>query len=215
MSNVTLKMLTDYLERFGWSRYQAVDEPFEQEGIIYTGWHNVPDGPSYRLTIDPMVERGCLVFRVPNLLEAPQDENPERLADLTKVIGYINYRIILGKFAYDPRDGEVRFSVDVPIDENTFTYAQFLHVMRVVIETTEIYAPRLQAIWAGELTAQQFIEQDIGAEMSRMRSAFTEFLRQLLDALESGEQDDESSEDTDAERKRRSKDGDDDDLREI
>ena len=40
MSNVTLKMLTGYLERFGWSRYEAVDEPFEKEGVIYTGWRS-------------------------------------------------------------------------------------------------------------------------------------------------------------------------------
>jgi hypothetical protein len=32
MASVTLQMLKGYLERFGWSRYQAVDEPYEQEG---------------------------------------------------------------------------------------------------------------------------------------------------------------------------------------
>ena len=37
MASVTLQMLKGYLERFGWSRYQAVDEPFEQEGLIHTG----------------------------------------------------------------------------------------------------------------------------------------------------------------------------------
>ncbi len=31
MAQVTLQMLKDYLERFGWSRYKAVDEPFEKE----------------------------------------------------------------------------------------------------------------------------------------------------------------------------------------
>ncbi len=184
MSRVTLKMLTDYLERFGWSRYQAVDEPFEQEGIIYTGWRSSDDEDGYRLTIDPMVEKGCLSFRVPEILKAPLEENPEYLDDLTLAIGYINYRILLGKFAYDPRDGEVRFSVDVPIDENTFTYAQFVHVMGVVIKTTEQYAPQLRAIWNRQLTARDFIHQDIGGERERVRNAMAQMLRELLEALE-------------------------------
>ncbi len=184
MSNITLKMLTEYLEQFGWSRYQAVDEPFEKEGIIYTGWHSSAEEEGYKMTIDPMVEKGCLSFRVPKLLMAPLEENPERLDDLTLAIGYINYRIILGKFAYDPRDGEVRFSVDVPIDENTFTFAQFVHTMGVVIKTVERYAPKLQDIWRGRLTARAFIQEDIGAEMGQLHSAMIGLLRELLEALE-------------------------------
>ncbi|GIV10153.1 MAG: hypothetical protein KatS3mg019_2244 [Fimbriimonadales bacterium] len=184
MSNVTLKMLTEYLERFGWSRYQAVDEPFEKEGIIHTGWRSSEADEGYTLTIDPMVEKNCLSFRVPKILNAPLEENPEYLDDLTLAIGFINYRIILGKFAYDPRDGEVRFSVDVPIDENTFTYAQFVHTMGVVLKTTEEYAPKLRAIWNKQLTARDFIQQDIGVEMGRMRDAMAQMLRELLDALE-------------------------------
>lgn len=207
MSNVTLKMLTDYLERFGWSRYKAVDEPFEKEGIIHTGWRSSDEHDGYRLTIDPIVEKGCLSFRVPEILKAPLEDNPERLDDLTLALGFINYRIILGKFAYDPRDGEVRFSVDVPIDENTFTYAQFVHTMGVVIKTTEQYAPKLREIWTGQLTARQFIDEDIGAEFGRMRSAMAKMLRELLDALEQ----EEGQDDADT-RKRRP---DDDDLREI
>lgn len=206
MSNVTLKMLTGYLERFGWSRYEAVDEPFEKEGVIYTGWRSSGENEGYRLTIDPMVEKACLSFRVPEIVQAPMEDGPERLGDLTLAIGFINYRIIIGKFAYDPRDGEVRFSVDVPIDENTFTYAQFVHTMGVVIKTTEQYAPQLRAIWSGQLTARQFIEEDIGAEFGRLRGAMAQMLRELLEALE--RETDEGGEP----RKRRPED---DDLREI
>ena len=153
-----------------------------------------------------MVEKACLSFRVPEIVQAPMEDGPERLGDLTLAIGFINYRIIIGKFAYDPRDGEVRFSVDVPIDENTFTYAQFVHTMGVVIKTTEQYAPQLRAIWSGQLTARQFIEEDIGAEFGRLRGAMAQMLRELLEALE--RETDEGGEP----RKRRPED---DDLREI
>lgn len=187
MHEVTLKMLTQYLEQFGWSNYQAVDEPFEKEGVIRTGWRSSSDEEGYQMAIDPMVEKSCLCFRVTGVLTAPLAEDAERVRELTLAIGFINYNIILGKFAYDPRDGEVRFSVDVPIDENTFTYAQFLHVMRVAIESTELYAPKLHSVWSGEITAQQFIDASVGQQMDTVRDMMAGVLRQLLEALERNE----------------------------
>jgi len=185
MAQVTLQMMKEYLERLGWSDYQAVDEPFEQEGLIRTGWRSSEDADGYVMSIDPMVERSCLSFKVHQLLSAPLGHTPpDRLSDLWLAMNYINYRIILGKFSYDPRDGEVRFSVDMPIDENTFTYAQFVHTMRVTIKRVEHYTPQLQAIVKGECTARQFIEQELEGDIRQMREAFGGFLRELMEALE-------------------------------
>jgi len=175
----------EYLKRFGWNRYQAVDEPFEQEGLIRTGWRSSEDAESYVMSIDPMVERNCLSFKVHQLLYVPLDlTSPGRLSNLWLAMSYINYRIILGKFSYDPRDGEVLFSVDMPIDDNTFTYAQFVHTMRVIIKSVEQYTPQLQAIVMGELTAQEFIEQDLEGKIRQNREGFIGFLRELIEALE-------------------------------
>jgi hypothetical protein len=183
-TQVTLELLKGYLERFGWSRYKAVDEPFEKEGVIYTGWRSSEAPEGYNMAIDPMVEKNCLSFRVPKVLVAPRDTTPaERLAELLMAMGFINYRIILGKFAYDPRDGEVRFSVDVPIDENDLSYEQFQHCMGVVVKMVEEYAPKLRAIVAGEKTAQQFLEEELGSE-AEMAAAFGQLLRELLERLE-------------------------------
>jgi hypothetical protein len=183
-TQVTLELLKGYLERFGWSRYKAVDEPLEKEGIIYTGWRSSEAPEGYNMAIDPMVEKNCLSFRVPKVLVAPRDTTPaERLTELLMAMGFINYRIILGKFAYDPRDGEVRFSVDVPIDENDLSYEQFQHCMGVVVKMVEEYAPKLRAIVAGEKTAQQFLEEELGSE-AEMAAAFGQLLRELLERLE-------------------------------
>jgi hypothetical protein len=183
-TQVTLELLKGYLERFGWHRYKAVDEPSEKEGIIYTGWRSSEAPEGYNMAIDPMVERNCLSFKVPNVLVAPRDTTPaERLAELLMAMGFINYRIILGKFAYDPRDGEVRFSVDVPIDENDLSYEQFQHCMGVAVTIVEEYAPKLRAIVAGEKTAQQFLEEELGSE-AEMAAAFGQLLRELLERLE-------------------------------
>jgi len=183
-TQVTLELLKGYLERFGWSRYKVVDEPFEKEGVIYTGWRSSEEAEGYNMAIDPMVEKNCLSFRVPKILMAPRDTTPtERLAELLMAMGFINYRIILGKFAYDPRDGEVRFSVDVPIDENDLSYEQFQHCLGVAVKMVEEYAPKLKAIAAGEKTAQEFIDEELGGEAEAV-AAFGQILRELLERLE-------------------------------
>ena len=183
-TRVTLELLKGYLERFGWSRYKAVDEPFEKEGIIYTGWRSSEEAEGYNMVIDPMVEKNCLSFRVPKVLVAPRDTTPtEQLADLLVAMGFINYRIILGKFAYDPRDGEVRFSVDMPIDENDLSYEQFQHCLGVTLKMVEEYAPKLKAIVAGEKTAQQFLEEELRGE-AEVAAALGQALRELLERLD-------------------------------
>lgn len=184
-TSVTLRGLQEYLERFGWSRYKAVDEPGEREGIIYTGWRSSEEEEGYILIIDPMVEKDCLSFRVKEVLKAPREGTPpERLAALLMAMGFINYRIILGKFAYDPRDGEVCFSVDVPIDENDFTYEQFEHCLQVTVRMVEQYAPALRAIAAGEKTFEQFMAEETKEVENLLKAlkAFRELLETLLTA---------------------------------
>ena len=195
-TQVTLELMKQYLERFGWHRYKAVDEPMEKEGIIHTGWRSSPEAKGFNLVIDPMVEKNCLAFRVPKVLVAPLDETPaERLKDLLVAMGFINYRIILGKFAYDPRDGEVRFSVDIPIDENTVTYEQFQHCLGVTVKMVEDYAPKLKAIVNGEKTAEEFIADEMKGELaaaSELLRAFRELL-EYMERTHRGEKSEESS----------------------
>lgn len=100
-------------------------------------------------------------------------------------MGFINYRIILGKFAYDPRDGEVRFSVDIPIDENTVTYEQFEHCLGVAVKTVDEYAPKLRAIVKGQKTADEFIADEMKSEMATAGELLRLF-RELLERMERG-----------------------------
>lgn len=174
---VTLDLMRHYLERLGWRRYKAVEEPTEKEGIIYTGWRSLPKEEGFTLTIDPVVERNYLSFRVPKILTAPLDTTPIwRINDLMVAMSFINYRIILGKFAYDARDGEVCFSIDIPIDENIVTYEQFKHCLDVAVKTVEEYAPKLRAIANGEKSAVDFIAEELKSE--------NELLKLLMGFLE-------------------------------
>lgn len=179
-TQVTVQLMKEYLERFGWHRYRVVDEPIEREGLIQTGWRSGAEGEGYGLVIDPMVEKNCLAFRSPQLLKAPRDETPaERLTDLLIAMGAVNYSIILGKFSYDPRDGEVNFAINVPIDENTFTYEQFEHCLRVVALSVDKYTPIFKAIVAGTKPLEEFLKEEMGEAEGLIRT-----LREFLEMLE-------------------------------
>ncbi|MDH7502734.1 MAG: YbjN domain-containing protein [Verrucomicrobiota bacterium] len=185
MTRVTLEMMKECLNRFGWRNYKAAQEPLEKEGIIFTGWQSPEHEECYILTIDPMVEMGCLSFRVPEVLKASAEDVPtKRIANLCFAIGYLNYRLLLGKFAYDPSDGEVRFSVDIPIEENTFTYEQFVHCLGAAVHSVEKYAPALRRLAEGEQTTDEFIEWDKKHRAGELKRSVAEFLRQLLRHLD-------------------------------
>jgi len=179
-STVTLETLTEYLERFGWKQYRAEDEPAEKEGLIRTGWRSSQTGRGYDLIIDPVVEKNCLIFRVPWVIKVPWDTTPsDRLTGLMALLPWINYRIILGKFAYDASDGEVRFSIDVPIDDADFNYTQFEHVLHITLSTMRKWDPRLQALLQGEVQVE-----DLFVESARESGASDEFVDRLIDILE-------------------------------
>lgn len=176
---VTLKSLEEQFRKCKpeWS-YEAVDEPFEKEGLIRTAWEH--GGVEYRLTIDPIVEKGVLCFRVSEIFKAPiSPYSADAVARMWGAMCYINYRIILGKFSYDPRDGEVRFSIDIPIDDGEFTEKQFDHTLRVCVQMVEEYAPKLKDIVDRKLELEDFIRQDASRELRLLVKVFEEFLDEL------------------------------------
>jgi hypothetical protein len=161
-SEVTIETLKQYLERFGWKHYQARDEPAEKEGIIHTGWHSSAKDDTFHLFIDPMVEKKCLAFRVVQVAKAPMDSTPpDRLADLLLLLGWVNYHIILGKLSYDVSDGEIRLSIDLPIDENTFTFEQFDHTLRVIMGVAETWSQNLNLLLKGEAKMKDLLLEDV------------------------------------------------------
>ncbi|MCX7841305.1 MAG: YbjN domain-containing protein, partial [Anaerolineae bacterium] len=121
MSRVSTKMIEVYLKRYGWNHFQTKSEPGEKEGVVITGWGTL-GGDKHILVIDPIEEKQVLTFHV-QVFKVPMERtSSEHLRELLVALGQINYRIILGKFSYDPSDGEVRFSLSVPTDNNTITY---------------------------------------------------------------------------------------------
>lgn len=150
---VTTTLIETYLDRHGWSVHQAVPEEGERQGIVLTGW-GAATGEVWTMVIDPMAERKALSFRVPGVASAPPDATAaDRLSGLLTAIGFINYELILGTWAYDPRDGEVSFRVSIPTDGGRLTYDVFEHCLRTTVVAVEAVAGALRGIVAGTTTA--------------------------------------------------------------
>ncbi len=155
---VTTDLIEKYLDRLGWDKHDVVDEPNKREGMVFTGWKSSPLDDGHILTIDPMVERDYLLFRVRNLAKAPTDATPgDRLRDLLLAIGVINYRIVMGAFAYDARDGELVFKFGIPVASNDLQYEDFEHCMKTLTTNVDRYADDLLGIIEGTKTSQDVI----------------------------------------------------------
>lgn len=157
---VTVELIEQYLERFGWEQYMAVPEPKEKEGVVLTGWAGLGD-EGHRLAIDPIVEKGMLLFKAHRVLEAPPDETPaDRLNGLLLVLGALNYKHVMGGFAYDPRDGEVAFKLGMPVYSDDLEYEDFEHCLKAVIAAVEVDGPKLKAIVDGTKTPPEILSAE-------------------------------------------------------
>lgn len=179
-TSVTLEVLRQHLEEFGWSKYELRNEEGEREGLIFTGYRD-REGKGHQIVIDPIVEKGVLRIMAPGVLMAPRNELPrECLLELTLALSAINARSTLSWWSYEPETGSVVVQVAMPIEENDLSYEQFNRSMNAVLWSIDTYADGLQAVADGAKKADELI--NVGLPMPT--EADLEALRQMLAALE-------------------------------
>lgn len=155
-----IEQLEKHLKRYGWEKFQAVPEPGEKEGLIMTGWLG-PTGVAHVLSIDPIAEKHVVTMRARSVAKAAPDATPaDRLSGLLLAIAGINYRLLLGEWAFDPRDGEVVFRVGIPLHAGELGYEDFELCLNVIVGAVEVDGPRLMAIVDGTSTAAELLAAD-------------------------------------------------------
>lgn len=162
--SVTTKRIGSYLEKHGWSKYDVMDEKDEEEGIVMTGWRS--SAGATMMMIDPMKEKNCLSFKAVKVIMAPPSSTPtDQLVGLLMAMSYLNFRLILGKWSYDPSDGEVRFELGIPIDDDDLSFEEFDHCLRAVIASVDSDGERLKAVAEGRTSINQFLREEGGKSM--------------------------------------------------
>jgi hypothetical protein len=155
---VTIQVLTQHLEDFGWSRYRVTPEPGEEEGLIFTGYVGDDQSP-HTVIIDPMVEKGVLRIFAPEVASAPPDTTPaDRLHELVYALAALTASSVLASFGYDPSDGDVLVSVAMPIEENDISFEQFKRALGAVLWGISTYGEGLRKIVDGSAKAADILK---------------------------------------------------------
>ena len=158
-NRVSTHLIEKYLDRHGWPKHAAIDESHERVGLVRTGWTSPLASDGHRLIIDPMVEKDMLQFSVRDIATAPTDATPnDRLSALLLVISAINYKLIMGGFAYDPSDGEIVFKLGIPIASDDFRFEDFERCLSVITVAVDLYADNLRGVIEGTKTAQDVLD---------------------------------------------------------
>jgi hypothetical protein len=156
---VTTDLIEKYLDRFGWSRHHAVDEPGEREGLVLSGWASPLSPEGHLVVIDPMVEKHALLFIVKEIATAPTDATPsDRLSGLLLATSAINSDLVMGAFCYSPSNGELVFKLGLPIVSDDLQYEDFERCMEAITATVDRYASGLREVIEGTKTAQDVID---------------------------------------------------------
>jgi len=183
---VTLKVLQQYLEDFGWTKFTAVDEPYEREGLIFTGYID-EQHRRHEIVIDPIVEKGVLRIFAPRVVMAPREKTPQdRLFELLLALGTLNTVSVLASFAYDPSDGEVKIAVAMPIEENDISFEQFKRALEAVIWGISTYSEGLKEIVDGKAKAEDVVKREAAPPVAAL-AALMKLLQELERRVRSSE----------------------------
>lgn len=144
----------------------------EEKSMIMTGM----SGEDYTIGINiKLVENGEM-FQIYSNLLIDDELNVLKVKDhknLSLVFQYmlkINYDEKFGTWEYDPKDGEVRFAVEFPLEDNSMTEKQFIRIFKHIVNSNKIFQEILNILETGK------IPEENSEEM------FDAFLEMMLEA---------------------------------
>ena len=153
----TLKAIAQYLDNRNWK--YVVDEA---KSRIVTGV-KAENVEQFAIVIQLLRDGESVQIYAPQLLNVKDSVFKGVL--FQSILSFLwNYYFV--RFEYDPRDGEVRASIDLFLEDNTLTERQFDRALSVLIEIVDLHAmPRMQTILATGIDpgrkqlAQRMLEQ--------------------------------------------------------
>ncbi len=150
-NDTTIETLARYLDENG-LQYEL---QLEDERILL-GIDGVPMIVRYR------AEAAVLLITVPNILRAPQEghgaPSPQALDTFLRYLMDANYKLMVGRFGWDHRDGEVIFEVAILCTDAPVTRDQFMANLVLAVQTVEKRYQQLQrALWSG-LSLEQLLQ---------------------------------------------------------
>lgn len=144
----TFEQLIAFLHEDNW-RFRA-DPETERIEVSFRGRN-----AAFRILVGLDRENATLLVLVGDVDMVGRQRQPECLTALMT----LNYRFSLGAFEWDPTDGEVRFRIGLPLDDNDLTQAQFRRVLGVTCVTVDRYKPVIPKIVYGGRAPHEAIQE--------------------------------------------------------
>ena len=155
---VSTKLIAAYLKKLGWQKFQVTEDSAETTAIL-TGWISDLDSVPHNLAIIVNRARSVMMFKVPGLAKAaPESMSPGQLADVLMAIGFANYALALGRFSFDPTDGEITFEYGFPFHNATISVEQFGHILEAFTHSVGYWGPRVNDVCAAKRTGEDVME---------------------------------------------------------
>lgn len=156
-ARLTLDTVEQIFSRNGWN-YEVI------ENHLITGFDDVP----MILAVDE--RREILLLLVPLVpgrgMAGYRPARPEAERDVAIYMGSVNYRLALGAFTRDHRDGEIRYEVSVPVTGSALSDELLKQVITITVAAVTQRAPTIVALREGRITLPRALAQlDEGQEI--------------------------------------------------
>jgi len=117
---------------------------------------------------------------VPSLFKYP--DGPNKLP-LMQTLLHISWETKMLQWEYDPSDGEIRATIEFPLEDALMTSRQFFRVFDGMLQFVQVYGPRIRAV----------IETGKDPARNPTGTSPDELARSFLDFLEGGDSEDSGS----------------------
>ena len=176
----TLQQVKGYLDEKGFK--YSIDE---KKQLIRTGFnmdHYVDsDGDkSVRIVVRLYEDGEFIEVLAPNLYT--YKDGPNALALLQACL-IASWRTKMVQFEYDPSDGEIRATIEVPIEDSTMTSRQFHRILGGLLTFVDKFHPMLkEAMDTGKIVPPDDEDRRMTEVMEMLRRLGPEGLKKVLDA---------------------------------
>ena len=142
----TIQEISAYLDEDG-IKHRCVDD-----NTIHTGFqtHTYVDrnDRNHLALVLRLDENGEFVtVFAPYVYQAPK----KRAGKLFRGFAAIQYRTKMVRFEFDPRDGEIRASIELPLDDAPLTRPQVVRMVRGLVHSVEHWDPVIRKMQTGEI----------------------------------------------------------------
>lgn len=183
-----------------YSLHEVTKEPV----ILFSTDNFRNDSGSFALVVVISVteEGEYIKFFVPSAYHIPEDESAYAVL---KSFSIIAWQVKMLDFEVDPSDGEVRPTIDFPLEDGTATEKQLIRCCKTLAQLVDIFDPYIKHALLHNEVHDALLEGDISpvfnayhkrkgdAALDSLRQKFSQ-LRDELEAQDEDEQNDDTSE---------------------